>query len=71
MQIVLTQPEEQDKTIKETYFRAVTQASLAAGYLYVENQYFQYEDWAAALAGRAQEGGRRLEGRQCQGGQES
>lgn len=40
VQIVLTQPEEQDKTIKETYFRAVTQASLAAGYLYVENQYF-------------------------------
>ncbi|WP_338679270.1 phospholipase D-like domain-containing protein [Janthinobacterium sp. TB1-E2] len=49
VQIVLTQPEEQDKTIKETYFRAVTQASLAAGYLYVENQYFQYEDWAAHL----------------------
>lgn len=49
VQIVLTQPEEQDKTIKETYFRAVTQASLAAGYLYVENQYFQYEEWAAHL----------------------
>ena len=49
VQIVLTQPEEQDKTIKETYFRAVTQASLAAGYLYVENQYFQYEDWAQHL----------------------
>ena len=49
VQIVLTQPEEQDRTIKETYFRAVTQASLAAGYLYVENQYFQYEDWAQHL----------------------
>lgn len=49
VQIVLTQPEEQDKTIKETYFRAVTQASLGAGYLYVENQYFQYEDWARHL----------------------
>ena len=49
VQIVLTQPEEQDKTIKESYFRAVTQASLAAGYLYVENQYFQYEEWAAHL----------------------
>lgn len=49
VQIVLTQPEEQDKTIKEIYFRAVTQASLAAGYLYVENQYFQYEDWAQHL----------------------
>src|SRR5450830_1604155 len=49
VQIVLTQPEEQDKTIKESYFRAVTQASLAAGYLYVENQYFQYEDWAQHL----------------------
>ena len=49
VQIVLTQPEEQDKTIKETYFRAVTQASLAAGYLYVENQYFQYEEWAQHL----------------------
>jgi phosphatidylserine/phosphatidylglycerophosphate/cardiolipin synthase-like enzyme len=49
VQIVLTQPEEQDKTIKEIYFRAVTQASLAAGYLYVENQYFQYEEWARHL----------------------
>ncbi|MBB5366972.1 MULTISPECIES: phosphatidylserine/phosphatidylglycerophosphate/cardiolipin synthase family protein [unclassified Janthinobacterium] len=49
VQIVLTQPEEQDKTIRESYFRAVTQASLAAGYLYVENQYFQYEDWAQHL----------------------
>lgn len=49
VQIVLTQPEEQDKTIKEIYFRAVTQASLAAGYLYVENQYFQYEEWAQHL----------------------
>jgi phosphatidylserine/phosphatidylglycerophosphate/cardiolipin synthase-like enzyme len=49
VQIVLTQPEEQDKTIKEIYFRAVTQASLAAGYVYVENQYFQYEDWAQHL----------------------
>lgn len=49
VQIVLTQPEEQDRTIKEVYFRAVTQASLAAGYLYVENQYFQYEDWARHL----------------------
>ncbi|WP_426075896.1 phospholipase D-like domain-containing protein [Janthinobacterium sp. PSPC3-1] len=49
VQIVLTQPEEQDRTIKEIYFRAVTQASLAAGYLYVENQYFQYEDWAQHL----------------------
>lgn len=49
VQIVLTQPEEQDKTIKETYFRAVTQASLAGGYLYVENQYFQYEEWARHL----------------------
>ena len=49
VQIVLTQPEEQDRTIKESYFRAVTQASLAAGYLYVENQYFQYEDWARHL----------------------
>jgi len=49
VQIVLTQPEEQDRTIKEIYFRAVTQASLAAGYVYVENQYFQYEDWAQHL----------------------
>lgn len=49
VQIVLTQPEEQDRTIKEIYFRAVTQASLAAGYLYVENQYFQYEEWARHL----------------------
>ena len=49
VQIVRTQPEEQDKTVKEAYFRAVTQAALAAGYLYLENQYFQYEEWARHL----------------------
>ena len=49
VQIVRTQPEEQDKTIKEVYFQATDIAALAGGYLYVENQYFQYEEWARRL----------------------
>ena len=49
MQIVRTQPEEQDKTIQDIYFNATDLATRAAGYLYVENQYFQWEEWAQRL----------------------
>ncbi|WP_371762649.1 phosphatidylserine/phosphatidylglycerophosphate/cardiolipin synthase family protein [Massilia sp.] len=49
VQIVRTQPQEQDKTIKEMYFLATDQAALASGYLYVENQYFQYQEWSERL----------------------
>jgi phosphatidylserine/phosphatidylglycerophosphate/cardiolipin synthase-like enzyme len=46
LQVVRTQPEERDKTIRETYFHA---SSFARNYLYMENQYFQYEEWVAHL----------------------
>lgn len=49
VQIVRTQPQENDKTIKEMYFLATDQAALASGYLYVENQYFQYQEWSERL----------------------
>jgi phosphatidylserine/phosphatidylglycerophosphate/cardiolipin synthase-like enzyme len=50
VQIVRTQPEEEmDKTIKELYFQVTDVATNGAGYLYVENQYFQYEAWAKRL----------------------
>jgi phosphatidylserine/phosphatidylglycerophosphate/cardiolipin synthase-like enzyme len=49
VQIVRTQPQEDDKTIKEMYFRATEVACLATGYLYMENQYFQYQEWAECL----------------------
>jgi len=49
VQIVRTQPEEDDKTIKEIYTLAAAKAALACGYLYIENQYFQYEDWTRRL----------------------
>lgn len=45
-QIVRTQPEEGDKTIKRLYRQA---SSFARSYLYVENQYFQYTEWAQEL----------------------
>lgn len=48
-QIVRTQPEECDFTIKEVYFNATRVAAAGAGYLYMENQYFQYQDWADHL----------------------
>lgn len=44
--IVRTQPEEGDKSIKRLYQQA---SSFARHYLYVENQYFQYTDWAQQL----------------------
>lgn len=45
-QIVRTQPEEKEKTIKRLYDQA---ASFALNYIYIENQYFQYTDWAISL----------------------
>jgi phosphatidylserine/phosphatidylglycerophosphate/cardiolipin synthase-like enzyme len=49
VRIVRTQPEEQDKSIKEMYWLATSAAATTAGYLYLENQYFQYEDWSKHL----------------------
>lgn len=50
VQIVRTQPEEDsDVTIKEVYFQATDIAALGGGYLYIENQYFQYEEWSRRL----------------------
>jgi phosphatidylserine/phosphatidylglycerophosphate/cardiolipin synthase-like enzyme len=56
LQVLRTQPEEGyddteqsrtfDKTIKRGYFQA---SSFARGYLYLENQYFFYEEWARHL----------------------
>ncbi|WP_211462795.1 phospholipase D-like domain-containing protein, partial [Collimonas silvisoli] len=46
IQIVRTQPEEGDKTIKSAYFQAT---GLARNYLYIENQYFFYERWVRHL----------------------
>jgi phosphatidylserine/phosphatidylglycerophosphate/cardiolipin synthase-like enzyme len=45
-QIVRTQPEEADKTIKSTYFHA---PQFARNYIYIENQYFFYEEWVRNL----------------------
>lgn len=49
VQIVRTQPEEDDFTIKDIYFNATRVAAGGTGYLYMENQYFQYQDWAEHL----------------------
>jgi len=49
IQIVRTQPEEQDKTIQELYFQATDAVTNTGGYIYVENQYFQYEAWTQRL----------------------
>lgn len=49
VQIVRTQPEEEDFTIKDIYFNATRVAAGGIGYLYMENQYFQYQDWAEYL----------------------
>ncbi|MHA6827398.1 phospholipase D-like domain-containing protein [Ralstonia pseudosolanacearum] len=45
-QIVRTQPEEKEKTIKRLYQQAT---SFARNYIYVENQYFQHTEWATEL----------------------
>jgi phosphatidylserine/phosphatidylglycerophosphate/cardiolipin synthase-like enzyme len=49
VQIVRTQPEENDLSIKDIYFKATDVATAGTGYLYIENQYFQYKDWADHL----------------------
>ncbi|MES2017395.1 MAG: phospholipase D-like domain-containing protein [Pseudomonadota bacterium] len=49
VQIVRTQPDEDDKSIKDIYYLATDAACLAGGYIYVENQYFQNEEWAQRL----------------------
>ena len=46
LQIIRTQPEEKDQTVRDMYFHATGQAS---NYLYLENQYFQYTEWAEHL----------------------
>ncbi|MCO4855739.1 phospholipase D-like domain-containing protein [Herbaspirillum sp. WGmk3] len=45
-QIIRTQPEENDKSIQRLYRQA---SSFARHYLYVENQYFQYEPWVRQI----------------------
>ncbi len=45
-QIVRTQPEENDKSIKRLYQQAT---SFARQYVYIENQYFQFTEWAQQL----------------------
>lgn len=46
VQIVRTQPEEREKTIKALYFQAVR---YARNYIYIENQYFMYPAFARHL----------------------
>jgi phospholipase D1/2 len=46
VQIVRTQPHERDKSIKEIYFQA---SSSAHNYIYIENQYFFYPEFARNL----------------------
>jgi phosphatidylserine/phosphatidylglycerophosphate/cardiolipin synthase-like enzyme len=49
VQIIRTQPEEKDFSVRDVYFQATDIATMAAGYLYVETQYFQYEAWSRRL----------------------
>ena len=49
VQIVRTQPEEGDFTIRDIYFNATRVAAGGTGYLYLENQYFQHQEWAQHL----------------------
>lgn len=49
VQIVRTQAAEGDHSIRDIYFQVTKNATLAAGYMYLENQYFQYEEWAKRL----------------------
>lgn len=51
VQIVRTQPHERDKSIKELYFQAT---SFARNYIYIENQYFFYPEFARHLKSERQ-----------------
>jgi phosphatidylserine/phosphatidylglycerophosphate/cardiolipin synthase-like enzyme len=55
VQILRTQPTEKDHSIQDIYFKAADNASLAFKYIYVENQYFQYEEWCQRLLKKRQE----------------
>ncbi|TWI60945.1 phospholipase D1/2 [Pseudoduganella lurida] len=55
VQIIRTQPTEKDCSIQEIYFKAADNASLAFKYVYVENQYFQYEEWCQRLLKKRQQ----------------
>ncbi|PFW73327.1 phospholipase, partial [Bacillus sp. AFS075960] len=46
VQIVRTHPHEREKSIKELYFQAT---SYARKYIYIENQYFYYPEFARHL----------------------
>ena len=46
VQIVRTQAHEQEKSIKEVYLQA---SACARNYIYIENQYFFYPEWARHL----------------------
>jgi phosphatidylserine/phosphatidylglycerophosphate/cardiolipin synthase-like enzyme len=49
VQIVRTQPDEQDCTIRRISCQVLDIGTLSAGYVYVENQYFQDEEWVTRL----------------------
>lgn len=49
VQVVRTQPEENDKSIQDAFWQATATAATTAGYIYIENQYFQCEHWAQHL----------------------
>jgi phospholipase D1/2 len=51
VQIVRTQPQEREKSIKEVYFQAT---SFARNYIYIENQYFFYPEFARHLKNERQ-----------------
>jgi phosphatidylserine/phosphatidylglycerophosphate/cardiolipin synthase-like enzyme len=48
-QIVRTSAEDRDTSIRDSYFTATDNATMGAGYIYIENQYFQYEEWSRRL----------------------
>jgi phosphatidylserine/phosphatidylglycerophosphate/cardiolipin synthase-like enzyme len=48
-QIVRTSAEDRDICIRDSYFIATDNATMGAGYIYIENQYFQYEEWSRRL----------------------
>jgi phosphatidylserine/phosphatidylglycerophosphate/cardiolipin synthase-like enzyme len=48
-QIVRTSAEDRDISIRDSYFTATDNATMGAGYIYIENQYFQYEEWSRRL----------------------